>query len=173
MPFRRPSAENVVVHADGWDEGETVTLRPQLDFIEQYEAGRAALIWSLPEGVGEQDIRTLPEGQRQEILANAGNQARIQVAILHKMIVEWTLRYYPTDEQRAAGQPGDVIPITLDTIKDLGSETIAYLIERIEALGQDPAEGLDDKTFREGSAAPAEPEGVVLGAGERGDASNG
>jgi len=169
MPIKRPATENVIVHASWWDEGETVTLLPQLDYIQEMRAGKAAV--QLPEGMTPEILRALPEDERARVVAEieaSADESRIHVAMLNEMIVTWTLRYEATKEQRERGEPGDPMPLSADTIPYLGVENIGYLLQQIQGLGKDPAEGMDTATFRPGDSTPAV--GEVSGSGQPADA---
>lgn len=171
MPIRRPATENVVVHASWWDADETVTLLPQLDYIQEMRAGKAAV--QMPEGMTPETLRALPEEERAQVVAQieaATEESYIHVAILNEMIVSSTLRYEATKEQKDAGQPGDMISLSLRTIPQLGAENITYLLGEVQKLDArtDPAEGMDPATFRPGDPAPAL--GEVPGSGEPADA---
>ncbi len=159
------------MHAPWWDADETVTLLPQLDYIQEMRAGKAAV--QMPDGMTPETLRALPEEERAQVVAQieaATDESRIHIAILNEMIVASTLRYEPTPEQKAAGEPGDLFPLTLETLPQLGAENITYLLGEVQKVDArpDPAEGMDTATFRPGDPAPALRE--VPGPGEPADA---
>jgi len=171
MPIRRPATENIVVHASWWDADETITLLPQLDYIQEMRAGKAAV--QMPDGMTPETLRALPEEERAQVVAQIEantDESRVHIAILNEMIVASTLRYEPTPAQKAAGEPGDLFPLTLETLPQLGAENITYLLGEVQKVDArtDPAEGLDTATFRPGDT-PA-PVGEVSGSGQPADA---
>jgi len=169
MPVKRRSAQQPVrLSAPGWGEDEYVDVKPALSYLDEVDAGQEAFgLIELPDGMDREGLTKLDEADQEKILEEAGVGGMTQLCLLLRMVVDSTVRYEPTEEQAAAGQPGDLVPTTIEAWNaDLGGETIRWLQKEIGKLGKDPAEGKDPATFPAGTVAGAV--GQLPGPGEPG-----
>lgn len=94
------------IHADWWDEDEVVRLKPVKTFQMQQRAQMRASV--MPEGYTPEELRKMSEAELAKL--ELYDPGRMQDSLFRDMLVGWTLRYPPTEEQEAAGERGDLIP---------------------------------------------------------------
>ncbi len=133
MPaFNRRATTRVITHPS-WDEGESVTVRPRVTGAMFSRAQEAAN--PIPNDVRAK-LLSMDETERLRVAGEyKGDPSAFSRAILEEYIVSWTLRDTPTEEQEAAGQPGDIVPVTSEAIADLPVHYLQPLEADFEAHG--------------------------------------
>ena len=129
MPKIYRPDEGEAVRREGWDAGDDVYLRPTLTTAMQREI---AHFLPLPEGMTKAQFTALPEEERQALAEEQTDSIAIGLLMLKLMVVRWTSRYAPTPEQAAAGQPGDPIPLTEETLGALDPEDFQFLVDECQ-----------------------------------------
>ncbi len=129
------------VRRDTWTPEEKVYLRPAYT-IGMYRAmSRQAPV---PEGMTRAAFNALPADERRDLIGDDLDSAATGVLMIQQMIIGWTFRYPPTKEQKDAGQPGDLVPITDATIDELEPEDFRFLYgevqKRMKGLTTGPAD---------------------------------
>jgi len=129
MPKIYRPDEGEMVRRDGWDAGDEVYLRPTLTTAMQREV---AHFMPLPDGMTKAQFVAMPEEERQVLAEEQTDSIAIGLLMLKLMVVRWTSRYAPTEEQAAAGQPGDPIPLTDETLGALDPEDFQFLVDECQ-----------------------------------------
>lgn len=158
--------DTVPVHYPAWEEGEIIELRPRKRWDITTRAEEAAI----PREVLAQARKMVTSGEDMEAVNDLLNASRSDVAslkaLLAGMIASWTFRYPPTQEQEARGEPGDLVPITEDTVGDFDKEEMTFLVEEINKLGGGTEVPEGEGTTFPGSDTSARAGQPVPGAGE-------
>src|SRR6266566_2037007 len=105
--FARPDAPNPPVRSPDWPEGETVTLRPRMDWGIETQAQYQA--FQMPEDL---DVTGRSQAEVARIAQQHVDPTKFLLYKMVHMILEWTLRFDPTDEQRERGEDGPIAPLS-------------------------------------------------------------
>jgi len=131
--FKRASAEDVI-HADWWDSGvdsngvewsEKVFLKPVLSYELQQKAARKAL--NPPANVSLEQFQKAGAME----MFQWTDQLLMERTLAEGMILNWSLRYEPNEEQLAKGDPGDLVPFTPAALAELDSADMTYILAEI------------------------------------------
>lgn len=163
MPRIHRPDEGEPVRRETWDEGDVVYLRPALTTAMQREIAR---FLPLPEGLTKAEFMALPEEDRQRIAEEQIDNIAMGLFMLKLMVVRWTSRYAPTAEQVAAGEPGDPIPLTDETLGALDPEDFQFLVDECQKRARSLMSPTGDNTAEAPLARDEFPPSVGTG-GER------
>lgn len=145
MASKRPSA----VHADWWEPDEQVMLRGV--WPHGLETARMAVVTRHLQG--ELDLTGLSRDELNDYLqahpATAiaiGQEAELE--LLRAMVLKegTLLRYEPTAEQVAAGQPGDPVPFDQDWFADLSRRDWQFLLAEVQQRSDSIAVQAEEET---------------------------
>lgn len=121
-----------IFRAPGWDEGETVTLKPA--FTAEMFARVQARSTTMPQDVRAK-LMTMEEEERQAAAQEYSDAGQWNSAVIAEYVQDWTLRDAPTDEQVAAGEPGAIVPLTWDMVRQLPQAYAGPIIEQASKAG--------------------------------------
>lgn len=124
------------IHADWWDNGtdsegnewsENVYLKPVLTYELQQKAARKAL--NPPANV------TMDQFQKAGAMEmfQWTDQTLMEKTLAEGMILNWSFRYEPTEEQAEKGDPGDLVPYTPAAISELDAADMTYILSEINS----------------------------------------
>lgn len=167
----RPEQGEPVRRAE-WAEGEVVYLRPVFTTAMYRGLTRLAPV---PEGMTRDAFNALPAEERRELVGEQVDNVVTGTYVIRQMAIGWTFRYDQTAEQAAAGQPGDLVPITDETIGELPLEDFRFLVgecqKRMKGLTTGPTDpGDTSETAGDAEVAPLSPAAFQAGSGVGGEA---
>jgi hypothetical protein len=121
-----------IFRAPGWDEGETVTLKPA--FTAEMFARVQARSNTMPQDVRAK-LMTMEEEERQAAAQEYSDAGLWNSAVVAEFVASWTLRDAPTDAQTARGDPGDIAPLTWEMVRALPQGYAGPIIEEASKAG--------------------------------------
>jgi len=136
------------IHADWWDEGETVSILPVKTFAMQTRAQSRASV--IPEGYTTEQIRAMTETDIAKL--DMYDPGRFHESLFRDMVKDWTLLFPPTEDQEVAGGKGDPIPFSIDTLLAMPEREGRFIADEIAKRGQGRAAAATTKRggdFRE------------------------
>ncbi len=121
-----------IFRAPGWDEGETVTLKPA--FTAEMFARIQTRSNTMPQDVRAK-LLTMEEEERQAAAQEYSDAGLWNSAVVFEYVQDWTLRDAPTEAQEAAGEPGAIVPLTWDMVRALPQGYAGPIIEQASKAG--------------------------------------
>lgn len=123
--FKRPNAKKDTIHAEWWDEGEEIVLKPSMNFSVTQEVSKVSM--NTPDNLTVEQLQAATPMQ----MLKWTDQTKMNLVLLQNQIKSWTFRIDPTEEQEAAGELGDLVPLTPQAISELEGPDVQFIVEEI------------------------------------------